>query len=139
MFKSVAATTEPAVPAVMVMSSVPEVLIPTDFNAVAIAATVPEIAVTWVASTTVDVLASIVFKSVAAADPGSIVTPTFAALLMPVAVRAFAISTAVPVSRVTEVATIVLVVIASSKFKSFALIDKSVTVADAKDAGAPVV
>ena len=80
-----------------------------------------------------------VFKSVAAADPAAIVTPTFAALLMPVAVRAFAISTAVPVSRVTEVATIVLVVIASSKFKSFALIDKSVTVADAKDAGAPVV
>ena len=52
LLKSVAATE----PAETVMFSVPEVLIP-EFNAAAIATAVPEIAVTWVASITPDVLA----------------------------------------------------------------------------------
>ena len=96
----------------MVMSSVPEVLIPTDFNAVAIAAAVPEMAVTWVASTTVGVLASMAFKSAAEAEPGSIVTMTLADLVMTAVLKAIAICAAVPVIRFAEVATILPVVIA---------------------------
>ena len=96
----------------MVMSSVPEVLIPTDFNAVAIAAAVPEMAVTWVASTTVGVLASMAFKSAAEAEPGSIVTMTLADLVMTAVLKAIAICAAVPVIKVAEVATILPVVIA---------------------------
>ena len=94
------------------MSSVPVVLMPTDFNAVAIAAAVPEIAVTWVASTTVGVLASMAFKSAAETEPGSIVTMTLADLVMTAVLKAIAICAAVPVIKVAEVATILPVVIA---------------------------
>ena len=89
-----------------------DLVMPVELRALTMSADVPVIVVTAVAPTAVVVLASMAFKSVAVAEPGSIVTPTLADLVMTAVLRAIAICAAVPVIRFAEVATILPVVIA---------------------------
>ena len=79
-------------------------LIPFELIALAISAAVPVIEVTAVALTTADVFLSIVIKSLATTDPADTLTPTFAIWLMPLELRAVAMSAAKPVSVLTAVA-----------------------------------
>ena len=96
--------------------------------AVAISVAEPVRVVTALASTTLEVFEAIVFKSAADAMPDATVTATFAAKLIVVALIAVAISAAKPVSLVTAVANMSIVVLASKVFRSAALAVESVTV-----------
>ena len=104
------------------------VLIPADAITVFTSATRPVIVVTAVAFTTVDVLASMVFRSLAAALPAATVTPTLEAVSIVAVLIAVAISDAVPVSVVTLLALTFNVVLLSSVLSALADAVVSVTV-----------
>ena len=93
---------------------------PVDAIAVLISAALPVSRVTAVALTTAKVFVSIVFRSAAAAVPASTVTPTAAAMSIPVELIAVAIAATEPVSTVTDAAPIATVVLPSKVFSSSA-------------------
>ena len=104
------------------------VVIPAEAMAVLTSATRPVMVLTAVASTTAEVLVSIIFRSLAAALPDDTVTPTLEAVLIVLALIAEAISAAVPVSVVTPVALTFTVVLPSSVVRAEAEAVVSVTV-----------
>ena len=117
-----------AVPLLTFAVTLPAVLIDDVAITSAISSAPPVMVVTALAFTPVVVLLSMIFRSAAAAEPASMVTPTAEAVSIPKALIAAAIFAALPVIVATGAAFTLTVVLASSAFRSAALTVPSLTV-----------